>query len=84
MSSQRSILAPQGDLSLLYQKNVTFHGIFLTRERRRLDEMRPLFERGQAHPLIDTVLSLEEGRKAHERLDSHHGRGKIVLRVARE
>ena len=79
-----SILPPQGNLMLLYQKNITLHGIFLTRERKRLDEMRPVFERGQVRPLIDTVLTLEEVRKAHERLDSRHGRGKIVLRVAQE
>jgi NADPH:quinone reductase len=75
------ILAPQGDLSALYQKNITLHGTFLTRERRRLDDMRPLFERKQAHPVIDTVLPLQEVSRAHDRLDSHHGRGKIVLQV---
>jgi NADPH2:quinone reductase len=78
------ILAPQGDLSPLFQKNITLHGIFLTRERRRLEEMRPLFERRQVRPLIDAVLPLEEVRKAHERLESRHGRGKIVLQVASE
>jgi NADPH2:quinone reductase len=76
------ILAPQGDLSPLFQKNIALYGVFLTRERRRLEEMRPLFERGQARPLIDTVLPFTEVRKAHERLESRHGRGKIVLRVA--
>jgi NADPH2:quinone reductase len=75
------ILPPQGELSLLYQKNITLHGIFLTRERQRLEEMRPLFETKQVRPVIDTVLPLEEVGKAHDRLDSHHGRGKIVLRI---
>lgn len=75
------ILPPQGDLTLLYQKNIALHGVFLTRERRRLEEMRPLFERGQARPIIDQVLPLEEVRRAHERLDSGHGRGKIVLEI---
>lgn len=76
------ILAPQGDLSMLYPKNITLHGVFLTRERRRLEQMRALFERGQARPLMDAVLPLEEVASAHQRLDSGHGRGKIVLRVA--
>lgn len=76
------ILAPQGDLSMLYPKNITLHGVFLTRERRRLEQMRTLFERGQARPLMDTVLPLDEVASAHQRLDSGHGRGKIVLRVA--
>lgn len=75
------ILAPHGDLSLLYQKNITLHGVFLTRERRRLDEMRPLFERGVVKPLVEEVLPLAQVGRAHERLETGHGRGKIVLQV---
>lgn len=75
------ILPPRGDLTQLYRKNITLYGVFLERERKLFDEMRPVFERGQAHPVIDQVLPLEEVRKAHERLDSGHGRGKIVLQV---
>lgn len=75
------ILPPQGDLTPLYQKNITLHGIFLTRERARLDEMRPVFERGSVRPVIDEVLPLEEVGRAHERLDTGHGRGKVVLHV---
>ncbi len=77
------ILPPQGDLALLYQKNISLYGVFLTREGRRLEEMRPLFERHQARPLVDSVLPLEEVSTAHKRLDSGHGRGKVVLQVAR-
>jgi len=44
--------------------------------------MTRLSERGQMRPLVDRVLDLSEVGKAHERLDSGHGRGKIVLRVA--
>jgi NADPH:quinone reductase len=75
------ILEPEGDLSLLYQKNIALHGIFLTREGARLEEMRPLFERGQARAIIDQVLRLEQVGEAHMRLDTGHGRGKVVLRV---
>lgn len=76
-----TILPPQGNLAGLYTKNQTLYGIFLTREEKRLREMAPLFERGQAKPLLDEVLpfSLENLRKAHARMDSGHGRGKIVL-----
>jgi NADPH:quinone reductase len=76
------ILPPQGDLSPLYTRNITLHGVFLTRERKRLEEMIPLFERRQVRPVIDCVLPLDRAREAHERLDSGHGRGKIVLQVA--
>jgi NADPH:quinone reductase len=76
-----TILPPDGDLSALYTKNQTLFGTFLTRERARLREMTPVFERGQAKVVIDTVLRLEEVGKAHERLDSGHGRGKVILQV---
>jgi NADPH2:quinone reductase len=76
------VLAPEGDLAPRYQRNLTLHGLFLTRERRRLEEMTRLIERGLMRPLIDKVLPLEQVGKAHERLDSGHGRGKIVLRIA--
>jgi NADPH2:quinone reductase len=76
-----TILPPDGDLSALYTKNQTLFGTFLTREGARLREMTPVFERGQAKVVIDTVLRLEEVGKAHERLDSGHGRGKVILQV---
>jgi NADPH:quinone reductase len=77
-----TILPPQGDLTQVYLKNQTLHGVFLTRERRRLVELGRLIERGQIKPLVDEVLDLSEVGRAHERLDSGHGRGKVVLRVA--
>ncbi len=77
-----TILGAQGDLTPMYQKNQTLHGVLLHRERARLDALTVLIERGQIRPLVDEVLPLNEVGKAHEQLDSGHGRGKIVLRVA--
>jgi NADPH2:quinone reductase len=71
-----SIVSLQGDLTPAYQLNQTIYGVFLTRERRRLDEMTRLIERGQMRPVIDEVLPLNQVARAHERLDSGHGRGK--------
>lgn len=76
-----TILPPGGDLGSLSRKNVTLYGVFVTRERDRLEEMRPLFERGQVAPLVEEVLPLAEVARAHERLESGHGRGKIVLEI---
>jgi NADPH2:quinone reductase len=76
------ILPPKGDLTLLYRNNITLHGVFITQEKKRLDEMRKVFERGFAKPVIDKILPFEDVAKAHERMESHHGLGKIVLRVA--
>lgn len=52
------------------------------REAERLREMARAIEQGLIRSLVDRVLPLEEVRQAHERLDSGHGTGKIVLRVA--
>jgi NADPH2:quinone reductase len=77
------ILTPEGSLTSSYVKNLTVHGIFLTRERARLEEITRLVERGQMKPLIGEVLPLEQVQQAHERLDSGHGRGKAVLEIAK-
>jgi len=79
-----SIISLQGDLTPGYRLNQTFNGVFLLRERARLDEMTRLIERRQMRPLVDEVLPLDQVAKAHERLESGHGRGKVVLRVAQE
>ena len=79
-----SIISLQGDLTPGYRLNHTFNGVFLLRERARLDEMTRLIERRQMRPLVDEVLPLDQVAKTHERLESGHGRGKVVLRVAQE
>src|SRR5262249_4186306 len=76
------ILTPAGTLAGLSSKNQTLYGIFLMRESARLREMTSVIEQGKMKSLVHEVLPLEEVRKAHERLDSGHGTGKIVLRVA--
>ncbi|XXF78207.1 zinc-dependent alcohol dehydrogenase family protein [Myxococcaceae bacterium GXIMD 01537] len=77
-----TILGFSGDVSAFYPRNLTLHGVFLTRERRRLEELSRLLERGQVRPLVDAVLPLEKVSEAHRRLDSGHGRGKVVLSVS--
>ncbi len=77
-----TILTPQGTLGGLASRNQTLYGIFLTREAERLREMARAIEQGKLRALVDRVLPLEEVRQAHERLDSGHGTGKVVLRVA--
>ncbi|QRK11060.1 zinc-dependent alcohol dehydrogenase family protein [Archangium violaceum] len=79
-----TILGFSGDVSAFYPRNITLHGVFLTRERRRLEEMTPLIERKQVRPLVERVIPLEQVAEAHRRLDSGHGRGKLVLSVARK
>lgn len=76
------ILAPKGDLGALNYKNITLYGVFLTRESERLKEMAPLFSRSQVHSVIEETLPLKDVSKAHKRLDSQHGKGKVILRIS--
>ncbi|MFL5318968.1 MAG: zinc-binding dehydrogenase [Myxococcaceae bacterium] len=78
-----SILGPKGDFTMLYLKNQTYHGVFMHREGARLKLLGNLLERKALRPIIAETLPLSDVRKAHERLDSGHGAGKIVLEVAR-
>jgi tumor protein p53-inducible protein 3 len=41
----------------------------------------PLFDDGRLKPLLDSVFSLAEVAKAHERMEANENLGKIVLRV---
>lgn len=79
-----TILGFSGDISAFYPRNLTLHGVFLTRERRRLEEMTVLIENKQLRPLVERVLPLERVAEAHRQLDSGHGRGKLVLSVSKK
>ena len=76
------ILTPDGTLGGLSSRNQTLHGIFVMRESERLREMAAVIEQGRCTPLIGETMPLEDVRRAHERLDSGHGTGKLILRVA--
>jgi NADPH:quinone reductase len=76
-----TILTPAGTLAGLASRNQTLFGIFLMREAERLREMAAWIDHGGIRPLVDRVLPLEEVATAHERLDTGHGRGKIVLKI---
>jgi NADPH2:quinone reductase len=45
------------------------------------DQVVPLFARGKLEPVIDVVLPLDDAARAHQRMASNEGFGKIVLRV---
>ncbi|OJH35727.1 zinc-dependent alcohol dehydrogenase family protein [Cystobacter ferrugineus] len=79
-----TILGFNGDVSAFYPRNLTLHGVFLVREGRRLEEMTALIERKHLRPIIQRVLPLESVAEAHRQLDSGHGRGKVVLSVAKK
>lgn len=50
----------------------------------QLRELTSLFDNGHVKPVIDSVFPLQEVGAAHDRSQSGHTRGKIVLRIADE
>ncbi|MGC4001388.1 MAG: zinc-binding dehydrogenase [Anaeromyxobacter sp.] len=76
-----TILGAQGDVTPLYLRNQELHGVFLHREGARLRELAALVEQGKLEPVVDAVLPLERAPEAHRRLDTGHGRGKVVLQL---
>ncbi|MGN2637907.1 zinc-binding dehydrogenase [Nocardia takedensis] len=76
-----TVLAPEGQLDDLFRRNQSLHGIFLIRERARLTEMTPLFERGLVRPRIAQVTGLDKVADLHRRLDDGHNEGKLVLEI---
>lgn len=49
--------------------------------RQTLAEVAALVDTGQIKPFVSTVLPLQETREAHQSVERHHTRGKIVLQV---
>ena len=76
-----SIVGLQGDLDLLLDLNLTFHGILVHPDHKRLETFNALVSTRVLRPIIDQVLPLEEAAQAHRRLETGHGQGKIVLKV---
>jgi NADPH:quinone reductase-like Zn-dependent oxidoreductase len=93
-TQQRSwqVLKPGGMLASLVQfpspETAAQHGVratFVSSEdcnTQLLTEIGQLADSGKLHPFVSSVYPLSETHKAHEKSESRHVRGKIVLQVA--
>ncbi|RJP76300.1 MAG: NADPH:quinone oxidoreductase [Candidatus Zixiibacteriota bacterium] len=70
-----------GNLNPAYLKNATIYLGFMERAGHKIEALRVLAEGGWIHPVIDSVLPLEQVAEAHRRLEAGGVRGKIVLKV---
>jgi NADPH:quinone reductase len=76
-----SIVELAGDLEEAVDRNVTLHGVLIRAGRDALSRLRALVETGHVRPVIDKLLRLDEAARAHERVESGSGQGKVVLSV---
>jgi NADPH:quinone reductase-like Zn-dependent oxidoreductase len=56
-------------------------GVFVQPNRAQLEEMARLVDAGQLRPIVEEVLPLKEAARAHEKNQTLHTRGKLVLQV---
>ena len=56
-------------------------GVFVQPNRAQLEEMAGLVDSGKLRPIVEEVLPLQEAARAHEKNQTLHTRGKLVLRV---
>lgn len=76
-----TILPPSSSIETAFFKNISVYPVFVQSGRYKLDVIRDLLEWGKLKPVIDSVVSLNEIPKAHERLEKGGIRGKIVVKV---
>ena len=77
-----SIVELAGNLEEAVDRNITLHGVLMQPGRDVLRALGTLTEAGHVRPVLDEVLPLEQVRRAHERVETGSGQGKIVLTVA--
>ena len=66
-----SIVALAGDLEPAVDRNITLHGVLVRPSRQVLEVLAAAVAGGSLRPAV-----------AHRRVESGHGQGKVVLRVA--
>ncbi|GHO81868.1 oxidoreductase [Ktedonobacter sp. SOSP1-85] len=64
-------------------RHIDTHVLYFRPDRRQLAELTKLVDHGQLTVHLDQVFPLEMAKLAHERLETRHHQGKIVLDVSR-
>jgi NADPH2:quinone reductase len=79
--SAGSIVELRGDLDEAVDRNIRLHGLLVRPDRATLDRLADAVERGALRPIVDAVVEPDEIVQAHQRIETGHGRGKVVLRM---
>lgn len=64
------------------EQGVNIHFVFVAPNAQQLEELTNMADQGQLQTHVAGTFSLEEASQAHEMIESHHVRGKLVLMVA--
>jgi NADPH:quinone reductase len=80
--SAGSIVELSGDFEEAIDRNLRLHGVLVRPERETLDRLRDAVEHGALRPVVDAVVEPDGIVEAHRGLETGHGAGKVVLRMA--
>jgi NADPH:quinone reductase len=64
-------------------RHIDTHLLYFRPDGRQLAELTKLVDQGQLTVHLDQVFPLEQAKQAHERLETRHHQGKIVLNMQR-
>lgn len=76
-----SIVELTGNLDEAVDRNVTLHGVLVRPGADVLVRLASLVQSGVVRPEIDAILPLVQAARAHERVETGSGQGKLVLTV---
>ncbi|HEU5383378.1 MAG TPA: zinc-binding dehydrogenase [Ktedonobacteraceae bacterium] len=62
-------------------RHIDTHVLYFRPDWRQLAELTKLVEQGQLTVHLDQVFPFEQAKQAHERLETRHHQGKIVLNM---
>ena len=66
------------DLNVLFGRHLTLLGSWMGRRSELIEVLRFVAD-GRLKPVVDSVMSLAEARRAHERIEARQHFGKVVL-----
>jgi NADPH2:quinone reductase len=77
-----SIVELTGDYEEAVDRNITLHGVLVRPSAATLDRLAAAVGGGALRPIVDDVVEPDSIAAAHRRLETGHGQGKLVLRIA--
>src|SRR5205814_1862540 len=77
-------LVARPDLEELKRRGIRAAGVWVKPNAKDLSEIAQLIDAGKIKPVVTNVLPLSEAIAAEHQAETHHTRGKVVLRIADE
>lgn len=77
-----SIVELTGDYEEAVDRNITLHGVLVRPSSGTLHRLAAAVDAGALRPVVDEMVEPDAIAAAHRRLETGHGQGKLVLRIA--